>query len=183
MAHDERIIALVRTSVHIRPAPPDLVVFWDQYCQPEDGFTPTTITTLLDNGSPPAVELFKGKMVDPSHDDDNKVAWLRTRVLRHRNDLPLLIVCEQLLQGKLAEHLQPHLVDVLFDYRPAEWFRPSSTASAPPLQAASTEALEQLIKTAATALTMVRLTQEQRLVVKSKMELAEQLKADRNAPT
>jgi hypothetical protein len=183
MAHDERIIALVRNSVHIRPAPPRLIEFLDQYSQPEDGFTPTTITCLLDNGSPPAVELFKRKMVDPSHEDNDKIAWMRTRVLPHRNDLPLLVACEQLLQGELVEHLQPPLVDVLFDYQPANWFRPSSTASPPLLQTASNEALDQLSKTAATALTMVRLTPEQRHVVKSRMELAEQLKADRHAQT
>jgi hypothetical protein len=176
LAHDERTIALIRASAHVRPAPPELVAFWDRHCQPDDGFTPTTITALVANGSPGAVALLESKLRDPAHEDQEKVSWMRTDILSHRNDVPLLQACERLLSGGLTEHLRPELVDALFDYRPGEWFKPASSYSAPPLETASRAALEQVIRTGVAALTMVRLTDEQRRVVQDRIEAAEQIK-------
>ncbi len=175
LAHDERIYSLLRTSVHIRPAPPALVAFWDRYAQPEDSFAPTTIGVLLDNGSPAAIELFERKLADPGHDDDSKTGWLRSDVLVHRNDLLLLQACERLLPDKLSPRLQVALVEVLFDYRPAEWFPPSASRSAPPLAAAGKDALEQVIKNGVVALTMIELSEEQRQIVKARMQEAGEL--------
>jgi hypothetical protein len=175
--HEERTLALVRASVHLRPAPSRLVAFWDRHCQPEDGFTPTTITVLVDNGSQPALELFARKMEDPAHADDDKIAWMRTRVLPHRNDAALLQVCERLLVGAMPEPLLSLLVDVLFDYRPEDWFRPTTDVTVPALDAATPEALDAVIKVAIVALTMVALTAEQRLIVKERMGDAERLRA------
>ena len=177
VANDERTMSLVRASVSLRPAPPALVTFWDRRSQPDDGFTPTTITVLIENGSRPALELFERKMADPVHEDDDKIAWMRTRVLGHRNDVALLETCHRLMQGKLPERLQPLLVEVLFDYRPAEWFRPTSSASAPPLESASRDALDRLLEIGVVALTMVRLSDEQRSVVKLRLQDAEKLRA------
>src|SRR5207248_2448101 len=50
LAHDERIIALIVASAAVRPAPPSLVRFWDRHSRPNDGFTPTTISTFVANG-------------------------------------------------------------------------------------------------------------------------------------
>jgi len=175
LAEDERTMSLVRASVHIRPAPPALVAFWDRHSQPEDGFSPTTITTLIDNGSPPALALFEKKMLDPAHEDNDKVAWMRTRILSHRNDVALLETCERLLRA-LPEHLRPLLVEVLFDYRPGEWFRPATGASAPPLESASRPALELLIRIGTAALTSAPLTAEQRAAVELRLQEARKLR-------
>jgi hypothetical protein len=179
LAHEERILSLIRTSVFIRPAPLALATFWDKYSQPDDGYTPTTIGVLIANGSSPALELFESKMADRDHDDDSKVGWLRSDVLVHRNDYLILQVCERLLSDKLSDELQRELVGVLFDYRPAAWFPPSASKSPPPLTAASNEALDQLVKDAIVALTMVELGDEQRQVVKARMEEAGELRARR----
>jgi len=176
LEHDERTIALIRASEHLRPAPPELVAFWDRHCQPDDGFTPTTIVALVANGSPGAIALLEKKLQDPTHEDDEKISWMRTDMLSHRNDLLLLQACERLLSGGLAEHLRPPLVDALFDYRPGEWFKPAKGYSPPPLDSASRRELEQLIRTAVAALTMVRLSDEQRRTVQDRMQAAEALK-------
>jgi hypothetical protein len=176
LARDERILGLLRTSVFIRPAPDRLVTFWDRHSRPDDGFTPTTIEVLLANGSQPALSLFEQKMADGRHDDDSKTGWLRSDVLVHRNDLLLLQGCERLLHDKLSEYLQRELVNVLFDYRPAEWYPPSACPSPQPLARASKEALDQLVKVAVVALTMVELSREQRAVVRGRMEEAAELR-------
>jgi hypothetical protein len=134
-------------------------------------------TVLIENGSAPALDLFARKMGDPAHEDDDKIAWMRTRVVAHRNDVGLLEVCERLLLGSMPEHLAPVLVEVLFDYRPDEWFRPTSNVSVPALESASRETLDALLKVGIVALTMVRLTADQRDVVKVRMEQAERLRS------
>jgi len=176
LAHDERITALLRASAHLRPAPPGLVAFWDRYCQMDDSFSPTTVGVLLDNGSPLAIELFERKMLDPSHDDNSKTGWLRSDVLEHRNDLPLLQACGRLLPEGLSESVQLLLVDVLFDYLPEEWFKPATSRSPPPLASATDDALDQVIKNAIRALTMVPLSDEKRRVIRERMQEAEDLK-------
>lgn len=175
LAHDERAIALIRASRQVRPAPPELVAFWDRHSQPDDGFVPTVITALVANGSEPALALLERKMADPSHEDDEKVSWMRTDMLTHRNDPALLRACERMLAGKLSEPLRPFLVDALFDYRPDEWFKPVDNYSAPLLESASREALELLTKIAAQVLQTVSLTETQRAAVERRRAEAETL--------
>jgi hypothetical protein len=175
LAHDERIIALIRSSRHIRPAPSELVTFWDRYTQPEDGFSPTTVTALVENGSEPAMALLERKMEDPGQEDDEKISWMRTDMLSHRNDVPLLSACERMLAGRLPEHLRPFLVEALFDYRPEEWFKPASSYSAPLLASASSQALQLILRIAALALRSVPLTERQRAAVERRRTEAETL--------
>ncbi|HYQ47202.1 MAG TPA: hypothetical protein VER11_34765 [Polyangiaceae bacterium] len=176
IADDDRTLALVRTSQHIRPPPPPLVDFWDRYCQPEDGFTPTTIKVLLDNGTEPAIGLLEKKFADPAHEDGEKVAWMRMDVLRHRNDVLVLQASQRLLDGELAEPLRPDLVEVLFDYKPEVWYRPAVSASPPELSTASPAALDALHALGIVALTMVRLTDEQRAAVRLRLDQVEKLR-------
>ena len=175
LAHDERVIALIRVSGHVRPAPPELVAFWDRYSQPDDGFAPTVITALAANGSEAALALLERKMEDPGHEDDEKISWMRTDMLSHRNDVPLLRACERMLAGGLPERLRPFLVDALFDFRPGEWFRPVDRYSAPLLESASREALQVLSKIAAQVLRTVTLTETQRAAVERRKAEAESL--------
>lgn len=176
IADDDRILALVRTSQHLRHPPSGLVEFWDRYFQQDDGFTPTTVKVLLANGSAPAVELLERKFTDPAHEDGDKVAWMRMDILRHRYDVLVLQAAKRLLEGALNEALQPDLVDVLFDYKPDLWYRPAVNASPPELITASPAALDALHDVGVVALTMVRLTDEQRSVVKDRLEQVEKLR-------
>lgn len=176
VAHDERVIALILASVSVRPAPPALIRFWDRRSRPDDGFTPTTIGALTDNASEPALALLEKKMIDPSHPDDEKISWMRTHMLRHRNDLPLLQACHRLLKGKLKKSLRPPLVEALFDYRPGEWFTPASSYSAPRLESASLEARAELHKIAELALTTVALTPTQKDAVTLRVREIDKLK-------
>ena len=169
LAHDERVIALIKAGVNIRPAPRELVRFWDRYSQPDDGFTPTTIGALVDNGSEPALRLLEQKLADPRHGADDKVGWMRTDMLRHRNDLPLLQMSERLLNGRLPSRLRPALVEVLFDYRPGEWFKPGAGVSPPPLASAAAPARLHLHKLGNLALRTVALNAEQKAAVRQRL--------------
>jgi hypothetical protein len=170
LAHDERAIALIRASANVRPASTDWVRFWDRYSRPDDGFTPTTIGVLVDNGSEPALRLLEQKLADPHHGDDDKRAWMHREVLRHRNDPPLLQASGRLLKGRLPNRLRSALVETLFDYRPGEWFKPGYGVSAPPLAAASASARVELRRVGNLALHSVALTASQRAAVTQRMQ-------------
>ncbi|MGK3963817.1 hypothetical protein WMF38_06520 [Sorangium sp. So ce118] len=170
LAEDERTIALLQASAAVRPAPPELAAFWDKHAQPDDGFTPTTVTVLIENGSPLALALFEKKMADPRHEEGDKIAWMRSRILPHRNDAPLLEACERLLQGGLPKHLRPALVEVLFDYRPGEWYRPASIHSPPDRRKAAPEALGVLRRIGERSLKSIPLSETQRKAVEATLE-------------
>ena len=170
LADDDRRLALVRAGENIRPAPNELVAFWDRHSQANDAFTPTTIPVLITNGSEPALRLFEKKLADPARRQDEKVAWMRTSVLAHRNDFNLLVTCERMLQGSLPKKLRPFLVESLFDYRPGEWYRPSSSHSPPPLRDASGEALAVLARLGGMVEKNIPLTPAQREAVRRHLE-------------
>jgi len=77
-------------SLVIRPAPPEVISFWDRHCQELDGYTPITIPTLVENGSDPALELFEKKMVGDEHEQFYKRQWIYEEILPRRNAAPLL---------------------------------------------------------------------------------------------
>ena len=160
-----RVDLLIEATEVIRPAPPELVAFWDKHCQPEDGFTPLTIKALLENRSKPALELFEKKMADPAHADEDKVIWMRIYLLPRRNHTPLLESCERLLKGGLPEPLRPDLVDVVFDYKPGEWYSPATGRNPPPLADYSVAARVQVRRLAKHVLENVQLTKQQKAAV------------------
>jgi len=179
LAHDERIIVLIRVSANVRPAPPQLVAFWDRYSQPEDGFAPTTITALVANGTSPAMALLERKLVDAAHEDEEKISWMRTDILSHRNDVVLLHMADRLLIDGLPESLRPFLIEALFDYRPDEWFKPAKSYSAPPIESASNESLDVLRRIGTRALTSAQLTDAQRFAVEGRLARIESVRAAR----
>jgi hypothetical protein len=132
-----RIDLLIRACAALRPSPPQVVEFWDAHCQPDDGFGNITVAALVENGSPPALQLFVTKLLDPAHELADKLEWLYQDVLPHRQDLELLRACRDALARGLGPPLDLTLVQVFFDYRPQEWYRPA-TLREPPDRAAMT---------------------------------------------
>jgi len=165
-AEDERTAVLIEQSRHIRPPPGELVTFWDDHCQPDDGFTPLTITALVENGSEPALRLFEKKMADPTHEDETKIAWMRTRVLAHRNDVSLLQSCGRMVYDTLPLHLRPYLVEVLFDYK-GEWYRPASVINPPSRALLSAAGRIELRKVGETALQLSTVSEALKIKVKA----------------
>jgi len=160
---------LIKVCAEVRPAPPEVIKFWDNHCQPDDGFTHLTIKATVENGSEPAISLLEKKMSDPKHDEEDKLHWMHSSILTHRNDLILLQACERMLGSSLSENLRLSLVEVLFDYRP-EWFPPSTVLKPPDRWQASPQALAQLRKIGEFALKNMALTENLKKVVERTLE-------------
>ena len=158
---------LIQACARIRPAPTQVVAYWNKYCQPDDGHAPLTIEALLENSSPPALALLEAKMADPGHEVDERIAWMHASILLRRNDLHVLKTCHRMISGSLPQSLRPALVETLFDYRPAEWYTPSNPVRCPPRQMMSAEAKAELRAIGEMALKQEELTLEQQAVVKS----------------
>jgi hypothetical protein len=137
---------LIMACAVVRPAPPEVVAFWDAHCLPDDGFCNLTIEALVQNGSPPAMALLSRKLADRHFEEEDRVNWMRSSILTHRNDAGLLAICEPLLKGTLDETLRVPLVEVLFDYKPAEWYAPATVLEPPPRAALAPDAGEILAR-------------------------------------
>lgn len=144
LEHRARVDLLIEALVQIRPAPQQAVAFWDRHFQPEDGYSGVTVWALLDNGSAPAIALFEKKLLDTRFPETERRYWLTACVLQHRNDLPLLEGCDRLLASRLEEPYRLLLVDVLFNYKPDEWYGARHWYKPPPRAKASIEALRQI---------------------------------------
>ena len=160
---------LIQACARIRPAPSQVVAYWDKHCRPDDGHAPLTIETLLENGSAPALALLEAKMADSGHDADERVSWMHKSILPRRNELAVLQSCRRMLGGSLPQSLRPALVETLFDYRPAEWFTPSKPVRCPPRQLMSGEAKAELRAIGEMALKQIALTPQQQAVVKREL--------------
>ncbi len=170
LADISRVTELLRFSVNQRPPPPEVLAFWDKYCQPDDGFTPITVTVLVENGSPAALALFEKKMGDSGHSDGAKIAWMHSRILPHRNDAALLESCQRLLLGGLPERLRGELVESLFDYKPEKWLLPASVSTPPDRLLATEAARAELRKIGEWSLEHVALDEVEKAVVKGVLQ-------------
>lgn len=158
---------LISACATIRPAPPAVVAYWDRHAKPDDAYSPITIEAILENGSPPALALLEKKMADPGHDEESKTSWMRSSLLPRRNDLAVLRSCRRMLAGGLPEPLRAALVEVLFDYKPTEWYPPSSPVKRPARQLMADDAKTELRAIGEMVLEKVKLSEEQKLAVKA----------------
>lgn len=156
---------LIIACAEVKPAPPEVIRFWDNHSKPNDGFTPLTIEAIVKNGSEPAIALLEKKMFDPKHEEEDKLDWMRSSILTHRNDLILLKGCERMVAGSLPDNLRIALIEVLFDYRPKEWYSPSVVFKAPDRRQATPEALAQLRKIGEFALKQMNLKDDLKEVI------------------
>ncbi len=156
-----RVDELIKATTMIRPAPPELVSFWDRYSQPLDSFAPNTVDVLCENGTRPALDLLEKKMADSAHDEDERIGWMRMSILPRRNNLALIECAERMLSGSLPEPLRPALVEVFFDYKPDEWFTPAVNVSPPDRSQLGPSGRVALRALAQLALKSVKLTPEQ----------------------
>jgi len=169
---NRRITMLITACAAVRPAPPEIVRFWDSYSQAETGFSSRTVSALVINGSPPALVLLEKKFADPKHEDEDKVDWMHRPILEHRNEAPLLECCLRILKGPMSDELKAALVETIFDYQPKDWYpgkRPSIPAPPPPSEVGK-DAHVEMRKIGEYAVKNVELSEELKETVESYLE-------------
>lgn len=164
---------LIKTLTMLRPAPPEAISFWAQHSEPDSIQLGFTIDALCENGSVPAIALLEKRLTATNYPSEQKISWMRRALLPHRRGVALLAAVDRLLSGALPKSLRPALVEVMFDYRPDEWYR-ERHPPAPDAQPLTPEAKLLLQKIGATALKKVALTATQRRAV---MKVLNELKS------
>lgn len=135
-----RMQLLIRALAVVRPAPPAAIAYWDRMSEPDGPLAQSVIAALCVNQSPPAMALLERKLSDPEHEDHLKLVWMRNEMLPHRDDVPLLETSERLAADRLPPELGVRLVEMLFDYQPAEWYRACEPPAPPDRASASAPA-------------------------------------------
>lgn len=165
-----RVDELIKACDAIRPAPPELIKFYDRFSQPLDSFAPLTIDALCENGSRAALDLLEKKLADPAHEEDERVGWMRCSIFARRNRLALIECAERMFSGSLPESLRPALVEALFDYKPEEWFTPATVISPPDRAGLGPAGRVALRRVAVLCLKSVKLTDEQKEAVENTLK-------------
>lgn len=164
---------LLQASARAVSPGPALQSLWQIQLTPDATELDLTVAILLDNGSAAAIDVLEHALLSNAYREDYVVAWLRDPLLRHRQDLPALQMCSRLLASDWSSTLKGVLVDVLFEYRPDEWYRHDTTPPAPPPRAALTEPARALL------LDMARAARGQRLLGRQRYNAAEAELLDR----
>jgi hypothetical protein len=163
---EPRLELLIRALVVVRPAPDAAVAYWDEFSQPDEPFLHVTVDVLADNGSTPALGLLIRKIYDAEIEDEDKIAWFRGSILRHRNDELMLQACRSMLRRGLPDGLDPYLVEALFDYR-KNWYLSCNPPVAPPRSEMTSRARQLLREVGRHALEHIALSYEQRVAVEN----------------
>lgn len=163
-----RIQLLVHAFAVIRPLPKRAVDYLNTYSTPESPLTYDVVECLCENQSQPAMQLLEQKFVHLQLPDNyQKVSWMRQQILPRRNDERLLECCENLVSGSLPNNLKVELVDVLFDYKPEEWYVGCDKPKPPARELTSGNAKQILQRIAQTANAVLDLTPDQREQIQS----------------
>jgi hypothetical protein len=127
-----RVELLIEISESIRPAPPEVVEFWNRHSDPDDVYMNILMHALVQNGSQPALDVFEQKIGDDRYPEKRRIWWLRKEIPPSCNKILVLDCCSRMLQGGMNSTLKVSLVEVLFDFQ-STWFRPSTPVTAAPL--------------------------------------------------
>ena len=164
LEHPTRIEYLLRACAGIRPAPPEVVRFWDRFSQPDDGFSNVAMDGAVANGSAPAMQLLEQKLADDAQPEEDREHWIHCYILEHRIDPGVLAGCRRMLTDSSLARFHPMIIDVLFDYRPVEWFAPATVCKPPGRDQAGPEA-RQLLREIASQVAAFSLTPEQKQAI------------------
>ena len=170
LAEPIRVDYLIGVSGDLKQEASQLVPFWERFSKPDDGHTNLTVRALVRNDTTPAMEVLEKRMADPGHEDDDKISWMRSVFVPRRDNFELLKSFERMLTGKMPDRLQPELVDVIFDYKPGEWYRPANAVSPPDRTKIGPREKQQLIRLGEIALGMANVKDSQKEVIKKTLE-------------
>ena len=141
LAEPARVDRLIMASASVRPAPPEIIVFWNDHWVPDDGYTPLTVAAVVENSSETALALLERKLVDSTQRRYDQLSWIDSHLRPHRNEHPILRSCERLVHQPLDQDLRIALLRALFEASPLDEATDFQVLEPPPRAQANVEAL------------------------------------------
>jgi hypothetical protein len=132
LAEATRVECLLQVLPAVRPTPPEAVALLRKLCEPESDHLEAAIRALFDIGEKSTLQIFAAQASNPDQDAILVQGWMRDPLLRHRRAPAVLEMCLDLLKKpEFDPELKNSLVEVLFDYRPAEWYLSEKAGASP----------------------------------------------------
>lgn len=116
----DRVGALLRATGSFRPTSPEVVAMWKQLGAPSVGWASVVTQSLSENGTTEAAALFEAMLRDTAFELDNRISWLHSELLGHRENPVLLAMAIRLLDAKERE-LRIGAIQSVFDYNQRWW--------------------------------------------------------------
>ncbi len=113
--------ALLRATGRFRPVAPEITAMWERMAAPHEGWVNVTTMVLAENATPEAAALFERLLRDPEQDLQERIDWLHSSLVAHRDRVELLAMVARLLDGKLPAELVTALIEGVFDYQ-QQWY-------------------------------------------------------------
>jgi hypothetical protein len=144
----QRQALLVFAFAQQHPLLPQSLAFLDAQARPDSVNLHLAISALADNRSAESLALFGKKLEYPEFDTAFKLGWIRDCVLRHRRDPEMLRLVQNLLeQPKLDHECRTAIVQVLYDYKPEDWYHGAEGIPKPPDENATSPVVINILKT------------------------------------
>lgn len=133
LAEEARVECLLEVLPAVRPLPAAALPLLKKSLAPDNSSQEVAVRVLFEIGSAETLALFAAELLHPRQDPELLHGWMRDPLLRHRRDPAVLQMCLDLfLNPKFEQELKNALVEVLFDYRPDEWYGGQLPAPKPP---------------------------------------------------
>ena len=119
---DPLVELLIRALAADKPASDRTIAYWEKHASPDSVYADNVVGAIVLNQSRPAMDLFERLMNDPKHGDEYKYDWLRDKLLRKRNDTPILACCERMVIGNsIDESWHEAVIEAVFTWQPG-WY-------------------------------------------------------------
>lgn len=179
---DLLILALAK---HTDPSK-TVVDYWSGHFKADSAHMNIVAMALCENATTQAAALLEKGLRDETFIEADRVGWLRAYFIEHRNAPALLAMAQRVIKGEggqAREAIRMAMVDVVFDFRPTEWYTPHSTPKVPARALAKEEARKTLRATGEWAKGNLTLTPVRKLAVeKTLAELDALDRKDKQGP-
>jgi len=173
LANLSRIEMLILACANLRPLPQPVLTFWTQQTGPESSSTPLVVEALFINGTEPAMKLFESMMNNPSYSDSDKIFWLRTYAVPHRDDLYFLEAAERAIHGNAENQTKFEWIRTIFDYK-AGWYPPRDMPVPPDPMLIQPQAKEKLQNIGNNALALSDLPEDLKIAIERRLNMYRQ---------
>lgn len=165
-----RIQLLVHVLANLDDSSSKIVAYWKSLAKADSPLLFDVVQALCASRSGSAIGLLEEMFLSQQYSSGSKQTWMRQIIFELRDNKVILQSAERLIRGQLPESLRSDLIDVLYDYRPQEWYIGTVIPSPPTGKALSEEARATRQRIAEYALSHMNLSDRQRQTLQKSLK-------------
>ena len=165
-----RVQLMVHVLAELNDPSSKVVDYWKSLAKSDSPLLFDVVQALCENRSDSALGLLEEMFLSQKYRSESKQTWMRQIIFVRRDNMRILASAERLIRGRLPESLRSDLIDVLYDYRPEEWYIGTVIPSLPTGNAISEEASAIRQRIAEYALSSMNLSVRQREILQKSLQ-------------